>query len=138
MWVGGDDLLGLTHCYRCLSSSYLQRECSEKNGCAEKDCAHPSSHHLLLYLPELTPNQTKNDERSVHQSSPPGTAVTVHEATKGDCERVFVLLKVVPLRVVSENGTVVSTYVLLDTAAVSSMITSHLQQDCNFWESQRK
>lgn len=64
--------------------------------------------------------------------------MTVREATIGDCERVFVLLKVVPLRVVSENGTVVSTHVLLDTAAISSMITSHLQQDCNFKESQRK
>ena len=54
--------------------------------------------------------------------------MTIHEATIGDCERFFVLLKVVSLRVVSENGTVVSTYVLLETAAVSSMITSHLQQ----------
>lgn len=59
-----------TLCYRCFSSSHLQRECSEKNGCTEKDCAHPSSHHLLLHLPELTPNQTNNDEKSVHQLSP--------------------------------------------------------------------
>ena len=52
----------------------------------------------------------------------------VNNATIEDSKRSFVLLKVVPLRVVANNGTVVSTYGLLDTAAVSSLITSHLAE----------
>ena len=39
------------------------------------------------------------------------------------------MLKVVPLRVVAENGGTVTTYGLLDTAAVSTMITSQLAQE---------
>ena len=45
-----------------------------------------------------------------------------------DSKRSFVLLKVVPLRVIAENGAAVTTYGLLDTAAVSSMISSHLAE----------
>ena len=114
-----------TLCYRCLSSSHLQRECPERNGCTEKDCTHPLNHHSLLHVPVVTPNQISEDGQNVEQS-PRGTDLPVHKATTADCERGFVLLKVVPLCVVSENGTVVSTYGLLDTAAVSSMITSNL------------
>ena len=50
----------------------------------------------------------------------------MHNATTEDSKRSFVLLKVVPVRVTAENGAVVTTYGLLDTAAVSSMITSDL------------
>ena len=38
------------------------------------------------------------------------------------------LLKVVPLSNVADNGGIVTTYGLLDTAAVSSMITSQLAE----------
>ena len=43
-------------------------------------------------------------------------------------KRSFVLLKVVPLSVTADNGAIVTTYGLLDTAAVSSMITSQLAE----------
>ena len=43
-----------------------------------------------------------------------------------DSKRSFLLLEEVPLSVVADNGAIVTTYGLLDTAAVSSMITSQL------------
>ena len=43
-------------------------------------------------------------------------------------KRSFVLLKGVPLSVIADNGAIVTTYGLLDTADVSSMITSQLAE----------
>ncbi|CAH3022080.1 unnamed protein product [Porites evermanni] len=39
---------------------------------------------------------------------------------------IFVLLKVIPLRVTAENGRTLTTYGMLDSAAASSMITSNI------------
>ena len=113
-------------CYRCLSTSHVRRRCPEKKGCMEKNCAHPLSHHSLLHVPGVTPSELGDNERNVDQSAPARTDLTVNNATMEDSKRSFVLLKVVPLCVVAENGAVVSTYGLLDTAAVSSLITSSL------------
>lgn len=69
------------------------------------------------------------DERNVDQNPELRRMdLPVNNATMDDSKRSFVLLKVVPLRVVAENGTVVSTYGLLDTASVSSLITCHLAE----------
>jgi len=72
-------------------------------------------------LPEVNDN-----ERKVDQSTPARTDLTANNATMEDSKRGFVLLKVVPLSV--KNGNIISTYGLLDTATVSSLITSHLAE----------
>ena len=46
----------------------------------------------------------------------------------GDTKRTLVLLKVVPVSIAAKNGIVVSTYRLLDTGAVNSLITSKLAE----------
>ena len=115
-------------CYRCLSTSHVRKRCPERNGCMEKDCAHPLSHHSLLHAPGVTPREVKETERNVDQSIPARTDLTVNNATMENSKRSFVLLKVVPLSVVADNGAIVTTYGLLDTAAVSSMITSKLAE----------
>ena len=115
-------------CYRCLSTSHVRKKCPEKNGCMEKDCAHPLSHHSLLHVPGVTPREVKETERNVDQSIPARTDLTVNNATMENSKRSFVLLKVVPLSVIADNGAIVTTYGLLDTAAVSSMITSQLAE----------
>ena len=94
----------------------------------EKDCAHPLSHHSLLHVPGVTPREVKETERDVDQSIPARTDLTVNNATMENSKRSFVLLKVVPLSVIADNGVIVTTYGLLDTAALSSMITSHLAE----------
>ena len=81
---------------------------------------------MLLHL--STTNDVNDNERNTKPSTPPATDLTVHNATTEDSKRSFVLLKVVPLRVISENGAAVTTYGLLDTAAVSSMISSPLTE----------
>ena len=125
VWLGVNNLQG-SLCYRCLSPSHLQRGCPEKKGCTEKNCARPLSHHLLLHL--STRIDVNYGERNTNQSTPPATDLTVHNATVEDLKRSLVLLKVVPLHVISENRAAVTTYGLLDTAAVSSMITSYLEE----------
>ncbi|XP_067045500.1 uncharacterized protein [Acropora muricata] len=113
-------------CYRCLSPSHLQRECPEKEGCTVQDCAHPSNHHSLLHLTATTGSPVDKEEGNSGQSSSPSTSLPVHNASVTDSDRGLVLLKVVPVRVVSEGGLALSTYGLLDTAAVSSMISSRI------------
>ena len=94
----------------------------------EKDCVHPLSHHSLLYTPGVTLHEVNESERNVDQSIPARTDLTVNNATMENSKRTFVLLKVVPLSVVADNGAIVTTYGLLNTAAVSSMITSQLAE----------
>ena len=81
-----------------------------------------------MHVPEVTPPEFNDSERNVDQSAPARTNLTVNNATMEDSKRSFVLLKVVPLCIGAENGARVSTYGLLDTAAVSSLITSHLAE----------
>ena len=108
-------------CYRCLSTSHVRKKCTEKNGCTEKDCAHPLRHHSLLHARGVTPREVKETERNVDQSVPARTDLTENNAAMEDSKRSFVLLKVVPLSIVADNGAIVTTYGLLDTAAVNSM-----------------
>ena len=55
-------------------------------------------------------------------------SLDVHKATVDRAQRSFVLVKVVPVRVLSENGNAITAYGLLDSAAVSSLITSDRAQ----------
>ena len=87
----------------------------------EKDCVHPLSHHSLLRVPRVTPREVTETERNVDQSIPSRTDLILNNATMENSKRIFVLLKVVPLFFVTSYG-------LLDTAAVSSMITSQLPE----------
>ena len=109
-------------CYRCLSHTRLQKNCPEKTGCTEKDCTRPQDHHSLLHVP------TKNEIEDVRANAEPSSPAVPEERNNTTTEnnrRSFVLLKVVPLRVTAENGRLLTTYGMLDSAAVSSMITSN-------------
>ena len=111
-------------CYRCLSHTHLQRNCPEKTSCTEKDCARPQDHHSLLHI--STKNEIEDVKGNPEQSSPVVSNLSVNNATTESNRRSFVLLKVVPLRVTAENGRTLTTYGMLDSAAVSSMITSNI------------
>ena len=111
-------------CYRCLSYNHLKRNCPEKTSCTEKDCAHPQDHHSLLHI--STKNEIEDIEGNPEQSSPVVSNLSVNNAKTESNRRGFVLLKVVPLRVTAENGRTLTTYGMLDSAAVSSMITSNI------------
>ena len=50
----------------------------------------------------------------------------VNNATTEHNRKSFEMLKVVPLKVTAENGRTLTTYGLLDSAAVGSMITSNV------------
>lgn len=109
-------------CYRCLAGQHKQSECPLKEGCKVKNCTFPLSHHSLLHL-DVKPDSPSDDK----ENEVSGT-INQH-ATSSVPGRNFVMLKVVPVRVVTESGKEVTTYALLDTAAVSSMITSQLAQE---------
>ena len=99
---------------------------SKTKGCDVKSCPQPSTHHFLLHLPTATSGANKGEE-SVNRSATPSEDLTV-SVTMEDSKQSFVLLKVVPLSFVGENGTMVTSYGLLDSAAVSSLITSDLAE----------
>ena len=63
---------------------------------------------------------------SPEQSSLVVSNLSVNNATTENNRRIFVLLKVIPLRVTAENGRTLTTYGMLDSAAASSMITSNI------------
>lgn len=111
-------------CYRCLSHTHLQRNCPEKTTCTEKDCGRPQDHHSLLHI--STKNEIEDVKGSPEQSSPIVFNLSVNNATTENNRRSFVLVKVVPLRVTAENGRTLTAYGMLDSAAVSSMITSNI------------
>ena len=111
-------------CYRCLSHTHLQRNCPEKTSCTEKDCVRPQDHHSLFHI--LTKNEIEDVKGNPEQSSRVVSNLSVNNATTESYRRSFVLLKVVPLRVTAENGRTLTTYGMLDSAAVSSMITSNI------------
>ncbi|XP_067022151.1 uncharacterized protein [Acropora muricata] len=113
-------------CYRCLSHTHLQKNCPEKTGCTEKDCTRPQDHHSLLHV--STKNEIEDVRANDEPSSPAIPNLSVNNATTENNRRSFVLLKVVPLRLISENGRTLTTYGMLDSAAVSSMITSNIAE----------
>ena len=76
-------------CYRCLSTSHVRKRCPERNGCMEKDCAHPLSHHSLLHAPGVTPLEVKETERNVDQSIPARTDLPANNATMGNSSEVL-------------------------------------------------
>ena len=71
-----------------------------------------------------TINEAGDVESCVDHSSPLVSNLFVNTATMDDVSRSVVLLKVVPLRLIAENGNTRTTYGLLDSAAVSSIIGS--------------
>ena len=83
------------------------------------------AHKITAYC-YTTMSEAGDVEGSVDQSSPLVSNLFVNNATMDDVSRSFVLLKVVPLRLIAENGNTRTAYGLLDSAAVSSIITSNL------------
>ena len=104
----------------------MQKNCPEKTGCTEKDCTRPQDHHSLLHV--STKNEIEDVRANAEPSSPAVPNLSVNNATTENNRRSFVLLKVVPLRVTAENGRTLTTYGMLDSAAVSSMITSNIAE----------
>ena len=107
-----------------MSASHVRRRCPDKKGCTEKDCAQPLTHHLLLHIPTDTQPEHSGSERNAGQNVTPEMELPVNSSTMADTKRTLVLLKVVPVSIAAKNGIVVSTYGLLDTGAVNSLITS--------------
>ena len=94
----------------------------KRDGCTGKDCAHPLNNHPLLHLVAPTRSLVYQEKENSRQSSSPSISLRVHNASVTDCDRGFVLLKVL-VRLVSESGLALST---LDTAAVSAMINPRI------------
>ena len=103
-------------CYLCLSTQHIRSNCQNGNGCQVKDCSSPTTHHTLLHV-----------ERKDNSSWTGCTTTGINNhATSAMSRRGFVMLKVVPMRVVAKDGNTVTTYGLLDSAAVATMINSKL------------
>ena len=102
----------------------MQKNCPEKASCTEKDCNCPQDHHSLLQV--STKNEIEHVRANAEPSSPAVSNMLVDNATTEHNRRSFELLKVVPLKVTAENGRTLTTYGMLDSAAVGSMITSNV------------
>jgi len=113
-------------CYRCLSAQHIQSDCQSKEGCQTRNCSSPMSHHSLLHI-EHKDDTGKDENVKGNQAS---AGINTH-ATSTMPSRNLVMLKVVPMRVVNEDGSAVTTYALLDSAAVTTMITSQLSHKLN-------
>ena len=105
-------------------SHSFANNCPEKTSCTEKDCARPQDHQSLLHI--STKNEIEDVRANADPSSPAVPNLSVNNAMKENNKRSFVLLKVVPLRVTAENGRTLTTYGMLDSAVVSSMITFNI------------
>ena len=84
------------------------------------------THHTLLHI-VFKPENNDNDVDDTNKTTFQVQDLPANTTTE-DSQRTLVLLKVVPLRIVAESGESITTYGLLDTGAVRSMITSQLAQ----------
>lgn len=89
-----------------------------------RNCSSPNTHHQLLHL-ELKQDDGRDGDVSNSSQSQEKTSINQHATT---LSRSLVMLKVVPLRVIGPNGRTITTYALLDSASVTTMITSKLAQ----------
>ena len=73
-----------------------------------------------------TKNEIEDVRANAEPSSPAVPNLSLNNATTENNRGSFVLLKVVLLRVIAENGRTLTTYGMLDSAAVSSLIISNI------------
>ena len=119
----------LIHCVTVvyLLLMHVTRSCPENNSCMEKKCSPLKS--LFTITCTWGPREVKETKRNVDQRIPARTDLPVNNPAMENSKRSFELLKVVPRSVVADNGAIATTYGLLDTAAVSYMITSQLAKN---------
>ena len=121
--------------YRCLSNDHLRGKYPEKKGRTRTECTDPTSHHTLLHITKEKGDTETTESKSARKSP---ESPDVHKATVASAQRSFVLLRLVPVRVLSGNGNDITTYGLLDSAAVSSLNTSDLAQKLQLQEAPEK
>ena len=73
-----------------------------------------------------TKNEIEDVRANAEPSSPAVPNLSLNNATTENNRVSFVFLKVVPLRVIAENGRTLTTYGMSDSAAVSSLIISNI------------
>lgn len=114
-------------CFNCLCSTrHNSKTCRSLTRCRAPGCNKP--HHTLLHFPE------KRDTEGASATAPSQETSTTHPETatgesfsiSSSSDPCEVLLQVIPLKVISNNGDSVTTYGLLDTGSDISMIDPSL------------
>jgi hypothetical protein len=117
-------------CDNCFRKGHYAKGCMDKGGCDVEGCRR--KHHSLLHPPaSYRPSGDRSDSRGVDTSSKPSPVNIEHTEpkTSGQCTATSgsnrVCLRVVPIRVKSEN-TDIETYALLDEGSDVSLCTADL------------
>lgn len=117
-------------CFNCISSTkHTSRSCKSTVRCRIPGCGKP--HHTLLHLTQPLHN------REVTQDENHATATSSDDPPSGSCstatttESLEVLLQVVPLKVIANNGKAITTYGLIDSGSDVTMVDPSLTRQLN-------
>ena len=116
-------------CYNCLKDNpvlqsgivikHVAKCCPSKFKCRIEGCG--ASHHTLLHMPN---QQKKESDKNSAQMDGCTQVKPVNTAFQEDSDSV--LLQVVPLRVLGEQGKVVTTYAMLDSGSEITLVDPSL------------
>ena len=124
-------------CFNCINSvEHSSRSCKSSVRCQKPECG--KRHHTLLHFSSSNP-----ERNSAHQANHIENTATRHvpvarplqdnpPAPSSDCTTTTmarpskVLLQIVPLKVIGNNGTAVTTYGLIDSGSDVTMINPSL------------
>jgi len=122
-------------CFNCINSvEHSSRSCKSSVCCRAPECGKP--HHTLLHLPRPSPernvvHQANNVETmvipTVPMAPPDGQNATSSTcATATTAESSEILLQIIPLKVIGNNGRSITTYGLVDSGSDVTMIDPSL------------
>ena len=116
-------------CYNCLKNNpvlqsgiaikHVAKCCPSKFKCRIEGCG--ASHHTLLHIPN---QQKKESDKNSAQKDGDVQANSVNTTFQEDSDSV--LLQVVPLRVLGEQGKIVTTYAMLDSGSEITLVDPSL------------
>ena len=117
-------------CFNCINSvEHSARSCKSAIRCKEPECGKP--HHTLLRLPRLS-----HERNVVHQANNvEATVVPAVPLAPPDCQNAppsvsatAILLQIIPLKVIGDNGKSITTYGLVDSGSDVTMIDPYLTE----------
>ncbi|CAB4008456.1 Hypothetical predicted protein [Paramuricea clavata] len=124
-------------CHVCMKAGHFRENCRYVEFCP---CSSQRKHHLLLHNTKSNENKKEmkdgkklpEDQKEVEPDKQSAQEKKTEQyATITNTTSKFVLLHVVPVKVLSPQGVSVTTYALLDNASRGTMISSELAKELN-------
>ena len=123
-------------CFNCLKDDHFTGKCTSRNTCFERGCN--EKHHTTLHdhFTERKRQKTEKDEKEDKQRKSDKDSKEKHnkdglKTCATGSSYTPVCLQIVEVKIKSGNGTMISTYALLDNGSQSSLIREDFAKSLN-------